>query len=378
MSAVFTLVDGRLETVAGLVGSPAWPTPDPCRELTCQRKELVPFFRCMADCYRAGLPITRIFDLLGEQTSCKNLSQASQLVAGDLRKGRTLAQSLTRYPNVFPGMYANLVEMGELNGVLDETLLSLAHHEERRLGLVRSIKSALLYPLCLLLLSVTFALLAPPLLLREQLVFLVDSGAEIPTITRLFLFLSGTLVNPWFWTTAVLLVAGALAFYQFSGKKRRIQRALERKLLQCGPLGTLYRNILVTRFLQALSLQLKTGGELQAGLYLAGKASNSRLLAERIEFSIHAVRSGHPLSRALEQTAMFAPSVISFLSSAEDAGSVPEAASYCADLLNQQIENSVQSFSNALEPLATGLVSVVVLASLLATMLPMVSFLEQL
>src|ERR671921_73399 len=174
--------------------------------------DLVVFSRQLATMINAGLPIVRALYVLSEQTENPKLKDVVVAVRKDVEAGSSLSESLEKHPKVFSRLYTEMVKAGEIGGILDGVLLRLADQLERDQDLRRKIRTALTYPIVVLVLAI--------LVTSFMLIFIVpvfaglfaDLGGTLPLPTRICMILSNILTSFW----GVFVYAGmALGVYLF-------------------------------------------------------------------------------------------------------------------------------------------------------------------
>src|ERR671918_512153 len=159
--------------------------------------DLVVFSRQLSTMINAGLPIVRALYILSEQTENPKLNDVVVAVRKDVEAGLSLSESLEKHPEVFSRLYTEMVKAGETGGILDGVLLRLADQLERMQDLRRKIRSALTYPIVVLILAVLAA--------SFMLIFIVpifarlfqDLGGTLPLPTRICMIISEILTSIW-------------------------------------------------------------------------------------------------------------------------------------------------------------------------------------
>ena len=159
--------------------------------------ELVVFTRQLATMINAGLPIVRTLYILSEQTSNKKFKEILDDVRKEVEAGLALSEALEKHPKVFSKLYTEMVRAGEIGGILDDVLLRVASQLEKDQDLRRKVKSAMSYPVVVLVLSILAA--------SFMLIFIVpifakmfeDLGGTLPLPTRIAMGLSDILLSIW-------------------------------------------------------------------------------------------------------------------------------------------------------------------------------------
>src|ERR687890_1610483 len=179
--------------------------------------DLVVFSRQLATMINAGLPIVRALYVLSEQTENPKLKEVVVAVRKDVEAGSSLSESLEKHPKVFSRLYVEMVKAGEIGGILDGVLLRLADQLERDQDLRRKIRSALTYPVVVLILAILAA--------SFMLIFIVpifanmfqDLGGTLPLPTRICMAISDILTS--FWGILLYAAMGVGVYLFFRWKK---------------------------------------------------------------------------------------------------------------------------------------------------------------
>src|SRR5215216_130274 len=174
--------------------------------------DLVVFSRQLATMINAGLHIVRALYFLSEQTQNPKLKDVVVAVRKDVEAGSSLSQVLEKQPEVFSRLYVEMVKAGEIGGILDGVLLRLADQLERDQDLRRKIRSAMTYPIVVLVFAILAASFMLIFIVPVFAVLFQDLGGTLPLPTRICMLLSNILTSFW----GILLYAGmALAVVMF-------------------------------------------------------------------------------------------------------------------------------------------------------------------
>src|SRR5215210_3741417 len=179
--------------------------------------DLVVFSRQLATMINAGLPIVRALYVLSEQTENPKLKDVVVAVRKDVEAGSSLSEALDKHPEVFSRLYVEMVKAGEIGGILDGVLLRVADQLERDQDLRRKVRSALTYPIVVLILAILAA--------SFMLIFIVpvfaemfqDLGGTLPLPTRICMLISNVLTS--FWGILVYAAMGLGVYLFFRWKK---------------------------------------------------------------------------------------------------------------------------------------------------------------
>lgn len=312
-------------------------------------KDLTIFSRQFATMINAGVSLVRTLNILAEQTTNPKFRKCISEIRGKVEEGNSLSDALKDYPKVFQKLYVSMVRAGETGGVLDEVLNRLAGFLEKQAKLEGQIKSAMVYPLVVLVVAtaIFFFLLTFVLPIFKEM---FDSmNAELPAFTQMLINMS-TLVR----TKGIFVFGGiALSIWSF---KRFINTPYGRKwfdgvMLKAPVFGPLLRKTAVARFTRTLGTLLRSGVPLMQALEIVQDTSGNILVGEAIAKVREAVREGEGLTKKLEETGIFPAMVTQMISIGEETGAMDEMLNRIADFYDNEVEEAVKALTSLLEPL---------------------------
>lgn len=312
-------------------------------------KDLTIFSRQFSTMINAGVSLVRTLNILAEQSTNPKFKKTIGEIRSKVEEGNSLSDSLKDYPKVFQKLYVSMVRAGETGGVLDEVLDRLASFLEKQAKLEGQIKSAMVYPLVVLVIAtaIFFFLLTFVLPIFKDM---FDSmNAELPAFTQMLINMS-TLVR----TKGVFVILGIVgAIWSF---KRFINTPYGRRwfdgvMLKAPVFGPLLRKTSVARFTRTLGTLLRSGVPLMQALEIVQDTSGNVHIAEAIGKVRDAVREGEGLTRKLEETGIFPAMVTQMISIGEETGAMDDMLTRIADFYDNEVEEAVKALTSLLEPL---------------------------
>ena len=240
-------------------------------------KDLAVFSRQFATMINSGLPILRALSILADQTENKLLGETLNETRMDVEQGASLSGAMAKHPKVFNELYVSMVKSGETGGSLDTTLLSLASMLEREVHLRGKIKSAMTYPIAVIVLVL--------LIMSAMLFFVVPQfegiysqlGGTLPLPTRALLFASQMAKKFWW-----MIIAGAFAFRFFFRRWKATDKgrdAIDRLKLRVPVFGSLFHKTALSRFSSTLAMLLRAGVPILQALDIVVDTVNNRVIA---------------------------------------------------------------------------------------------------
>ncbi len=343
------------------------------KRLTMEKKvdvmELMLFSRQMYTLLKAGVPIMRA--LAGLQESTRNPVFAAMLqdLRESLDSGRELSTAMRRHPKVFSPFYLSMVQVGEMTGMLDITFLRLYEHLEFEREMKERIKSALRYPV--------FVLIAMAIAIVIVNIFVIPAfakvfegfHAELPLMTRMLMGFSSFMVQTWPVLLA-LLIGAAVAFRSWINTMDGRYK-WDRYKLHIPIAGRIIMKATLARFARSLALSFKSGIPIVQGLNSVGLVVDNEFMRTRVEQMRDGVERGESILRTASATGVFNPTVLQMIAVGEETGDMDGLMFEIAGMYEREVEYEIKTLSANIEPIMIVLLGVLVLILALGIFLPM-------
>jgi len=328
------------------------------------------FARQFATMIQSGLAVLRALYVLEEQTQNPRLKKIIASVRSDVESGMSLSDSMERYPVAFDKLYVSMVRAGEVGGALDASLNRLANQLEKDDSIRRTVKSAMTYPLVLLVFAILVA--------TGMLLFIIpifssmydDLGGELPMLTRFMLGLSNFIKGYW-WVIIPLLIG---AFYGLKRWKNseggsRVWDRMKLKLpMKVGPV---IQKIAVARFSRTMSTLVSSGVPILQAIEITGKVSGNTVIEDAMLDVKESVRSGESIAKPLSRVPVFPPMVTHMISIGEETGALDSMMNKVADFYEDEVDTTIKSLTSIIEPIMMLLVGGIVGVIVISMYLPM-------
>jgi len=332
-------------------------------------KDLAVFNRQFATMINSGLSLLRALNILAEQTESKALAGVVNEVRIDVEKGSSLSQAMARHPKVFNRLYIAMVRAGETGGVLDQTLLQLADTLEKQVELKHKIKSAMTYPVVVLILAV--------LLTTVMLIFIVPTfvgmfeqlGGELPLPTKVLLLLSALVRKAWW----LLLLLPPLAWKGFkeARKNPKVRFQLDRIKLKVPVFGDLFHKIALARFTRNFGILLKAGVPILTALEITAETVNNGVIGNAVHAVQTSVKEGESVAGPLSTHSVFPPMVVQMIAVGEETGAMDTMLGKIADFYDSEVTATTESLTAMLEPLMIAVLGGLVGGMVISLYMPM-------
>jgi len=340
---------------------------DQCR--SCSLKDLAILCRLFSTMMNAALPLLSCLAVLIEQTDSPRMKKALQDVYKKVNEGETLACSLGDHPRVFPRLLVNLVEAGEVGGVLDDVLGRLASHFEKEHKMNEKIKSAMIYPVVVSVMTVLSLIFILTFVVPNFVQIFANMKMELPLLTRMLLAISGFLRDYALHIIIALISGGyGLKITYGSGQYGKF---IDGFTLGIPVVGMLSRKIGIARFSRTLSTLLNGGVPIITALEVVGKTLGNLVMQQALEKAQIGIKEGRSLATTLAHSKVFNPMVIQMVSIGEESGALPKMLEKIADFYESDVDDVVTRLSSSIEPFIIGVLGVGIGLIIVAIMLPL-------
>lgn len=332
-------------------------------------KDITLFTRQLATMMKSGVPLLQAFDIVGKGHSNRALSKLLMDIKTDVETGSNLADAFRKYPLYFDSLFCNLVGAGEAAGILDTLLDRLATYKEKIQAIKGKIKSALFYPLSIIV--VAFVITA------VMMIFVIPSfkdlfdnfGADLPAPTLIIMAISDFFVDYW-WAIFGCLGGGIYAFLYTWKRSVALQRIMDRMMLRLPVFGEVIRKATIARWSRTLSTMFAAGVPLVESLDSVAGACGNYIYYEATKKIQVDVSVGNTLTSSMVNTELFPNMVIQMVAIGEEAGSLDAMLSKIADFFEAEVDDAVEALSSLMEPLIMVVLGTLIGGMVVAMYLP--------
>jgi type IV pilus assembly protein PilC len=332
------------------------------------------FSRQFATMINSGLSLIRALAILADQTENPQLAKVAGEVRLDVERGASLSVALGRHPKVFNHLYIAMVKSGEAGGVLDAVLTRLANTIEKQVELRRKVRSAMTYPIVVLVICSVIATAMLLLIVPQFKAIYADLGGTLPLPTRILISVSEMLQK--FFPIFVLL--GGVGFFLF----RKWCRSPQGKpkwdafKLRLPVAGMLVRKTALARFSRTLAALTRSGVGILEALEIVAETAGNEVVSTAVRDTSGAVKRGDTLARPLSQHEVFPPMVVQMIAVGEETGALDEMLDKIADFYDQEVSATVDALTSLIEPMLICLMGVIVGGMIISLYLPMFNIIK--
>ena len=313
-------------------------------------RELTVMTRQMATLLGAGLPLVQSLTTLINQTSHPQLKTILAQIREEVNEGSSFSHTLTRYPEVFPAFYLNMVRAGEASGTLHLVLERLADFNEKQQALKGRVRAALAYPLFMFLIGSGVLFFLVTFVVPNVTRIFDEMHQALPLITIILIGVSRFLETFW-WVIVAGLIGAFVALKYFLSKTQKGRTLLDRTLLIIPVVGPMNRKMAVARFSRTLGTLLESGVPLLASLEIVRNIVGNSLISDAIQKAGNDVREGQNLSAPLARSGLFPTIAVEMISVGEQSGNLEPMLYRIAEAYEKEVESSITMLTSLLEPI---------------------------
>ena len=349
----------------------------PNTKLKVPQNDLLIFFRQMSVMLKSGVPLSQALELLAENMSNKQFGANILDISKRLGSGEELSSSLGNYPRIFSPIMIGLIEAGEAGGILSEVLERLASLVEGQSKIKGQITGALIYPIAILVLSVTISL--------ALLIFIVPTfddmfksmGAELPALTSFMLSLSKIVTSIGFLIGAPIALFFVFYLFKTSYSTKSGRKLIDNFILKIPLFGDLILKTELASMSDTLSTLINAGISIIEAIERCINASNNEIIKIALRRSISLVTQGQELSTSLETAKVIPRLLISMIKIGEETGALSFMLENLANFYKREVEESVTVLTKAMEPAVIFVVAAIVGTIVISLYLPMFSLINE-
>ncbi len=332
-------------------------------------KDLAIFTRQLATMMKAGVPLLQAFDIVGRGNPNPSVTKLLNDIRTDVETGTSLSAAFRKFPMYFDNLYCNLIAAGESAGILDQLLDRLAVYMEKTEAIKSKIKSALMYPISVLIVAFVVTAVIMIFVVPAFKEVFSNFGADLPGPTLVVIAISEIFVAYW-WLIFGGLGGGFYFFMQAWKRNEKMQHVMDRLMLKMPIFGTLVDKSCIARWTRTLSTMFAAGVPLVEALDSVGGASGNYVYQSATTKIQQEVSTGTALTVAMTNANLFPSMVLQMCSIGEESGSIDHMLSKAADFYEAEVDDMVAGISSLMEPIIIVILGTVIGGIVVAMYLP--------
>lgn len=340
-----------------------------------KRNEVITFLRQFAVMVRASIPISASLNVLKNQKYSAAFRKVLSQLYLDVQSGVLLSDAFKKHPKVFPDFFVKMVAIGEVTGSLDRVLESMADYYENDRKIKRKAKSALVYPMILLVLIVIVLVFITMFILPQFESMIEELGGNVPKITIIIMGISRFIRKNFLYIFGGLaaVIFLSVLFFKKTKKGKYVGDTIK---LHLPLVGSITKNLITSRFAKAFIILLDSGMNMSDCLDNLQKMLDNVVFAEKFKYTAEEVKRGKRIAQSMENIKMFPSMLVEMINVGEKSGNIEEVLKSTSRYFDECVEQSITKATSALEPIMIVLLGVIVGIVILAVLLPIIALMQ--
>lgn len=332
-------------------------------------KDITLFTRQLATMMKSGVPLLQSFDIVGKGHSNPAVAKLLLDIKSDVETGSSLSAAFRKYPLYFDSLFCNLISAGEQAGILDTLLDRLATYKEKILGIKAKIKSALFYPISIIVVAFIITAVIMIFVVPAFKELFSSFGADLPAPTLAVMAISDIFVD-WWWAIFGSIGFGLWFFFYTWKRSLSMQSTMDRLMLKIPVFGELIRKATIARFARTMATMFSAGVPLVEALDSVAGASGNRVYYDATKRIQSEISTGTSLTVAMQNTEVFPNMVLQMTAIGEESGALDSMLSKVADFFEAEVDDAVEALSSLMEPIIMAVLGVLIGGLVIAMYLP--------
>jgi len=332
-------------------------------------KDITLFTRQLATMLKAGVPLLQSFDIVGKGHSNPTVARMLMDIKTEVETGSSLEMAFRKYPLQFDDLFCNLIGAGEAAGILDNLLDKIATYKEKILGIKSKIKSALFYPISIIVIAFVITAVIMIFVIPAFKQLFSSFGADLPTPTLVIMAISDWFVK-WWWAIFSVIGGGLYTFFYFWKRNKKMQRTMDIIMLKIPIFGDLVRKATIARWTRTLATMFAAGVPLVESLDSVAGAAGNAVYYEATKKIQREVSTGNSMTAAMTNSGVFPSMVLQMVAIGEESGAIDSMLNKVADFFEAEVDDAVDALSSLMEPVIMVVLGTLIGGMVIAMYLP--------
>ena len=317
----------------------------------------------------AGISLLDCLETVSAQAPNKKLQDILADVKNRVSTGSSLSEALDNYKSVFPAIFLSMIETGEVTGNLEEVMRRLSQYFENDYKTSNTVKSAMIYPSVLLILTVIMVIVMLVVVMPTFAEIFTESGADLPAPTKFLLGLSDFMIHKWY--ICVLIVGALVGVGWYVSHLPGFGPAMDKLKLKLPIVKDVELVGMTFRMSRSLAIMLSSGVTLVDAMDIAARVANNTVGINALMKVKDEISQGSRFGRSLARTAIFPTMLTSMVAIGEASGSLDSILDEVADYYQEELNTKVKNLVSVLEPLMIIVMALGIGTVAMAILLPM-------
>lgn len=311
-------------------------------------RDVVILSRQLSTLFEAKVPVLTSLKLLAGETENPALREKMSVLLDDIQGGSSISEAMSKQPDVFSKFFVNMVRSGEESGKLDEVFSYLASYLERNYELASKARSALIYPIFVLVAFFGVLVLMLTVVIPKLSAILKETGQELPIYTKAIIAVSDLLINYGIFILIALIVGAISVWYYL--RTGQGKAGFARFQLSIPYVGVLYRKLFIGRMLDNFETLLSSGVSVIRTLELTADVIDSEIFRQILTESIEAVKGGSSISESLSRYEDIPGLVVQMIRVGEETGKLAFVLKTLSRFYKKEVDTAIETLMSLIEP----------------------------
>ncbi|MBI5556519.1 MAG: type II secretion system F family protein [Deltaproteobacteria bacterium] len=311
-------------------------------------KDVVIFTRQLSTMIDAGLPLVQSLEILAGQQENATFKKLLTDIRIDVETGMTFADAMKKHPKVFDNLFCNMIDAGEVGGILDTILNRLAGFMEKSMALKKKIKGAMTYPIICLCIALVITAVILVFVVPVFAKMFADFGSALPVPTQIVVDASEFAKKNFFIMIGVLVAVVVAIKKIYNTDKGR--KKMDYMLINAPVFGPLIRKVAVAKFTRTLGTMLHSGVPILDSLNVVGKTAGNKVVEQAVFRVADSITEGRSIAEPLEETGVFPSMVVQMINVGEATGALDTMLEKIADFYDEEVDQAVENMTAMIEP----------------------------
>lgn len=341
-----------------------------------KHRDLSVFCRQFSAILAAGVPVVEALNILYMQTVNPTLKDALDKTAESVRQGMTLSASMQKFPKVFPDMFVNMVEAGEISGNLDKCVERMGIQFEKDAKLSGMLKKAMIYPIAVFSVAIVVIILMSIIAVPKFSDIFTMMGADLPLSTKMIMTISDFIMYKWY--VGVAVVVCVVLILRYIGKTEKGKDFYANLALKIPIIGPVNIKTNCAKFARTMSTMIVSGMSIVTSIEITARTMKNVKYKKALDYAKSEVEQGVNLSRPLKESEVFPPMICNMIAIGEETGHVEDMLDRCADYYEEEAEIQTGIMTESMQPLIIIVLGIIVGVMVLALYQPMIGMYDKL
>lgn len=334
-------------------------------------KDLIVFCKQFSGILKAGVSLVQALKMLGDQTENKPLQNVIKEVSADIQRGSSLSKSMAKHPDEFPTLLIHMIDAGEMSGTLENSLDQVAIQFEKQDNLRRKIKSAMTYPIVVLIIVVIVVGLLFAFVVPTFTGIFEDAGTELPGVTLALIAISSFLRNRGLVLILLAVIIGSIIKIYINTDEGRYK--FDKLKLELPIFGSIQTKTVAASFARTLTTLMSSGVGITESIEITGQVIGNAYVVDELKKVEQQVNEGKGLYAPIKESGLFPELLNNMIMLGEETGELEDMLAKTATYLEQDVDEATQQLTTLVEPLIMCILAVVVGFVVIGIALPMMN-----